>query len=479
MRVLTNAAWLSLSRICADLAGFLLFVSISRAFGPGATGEYSYAFALASLVAFAAGSGIDEFGTLQYVRSKSADERRKHWEDILSTQLVQLGFSALLFTLFLLTVGVHARLSIVLELSALLVAQYVGRTLFVPAMAAQSMVLPGFIEFACRFAAISVALALIIAGRDLPVALLGFPAAGVLLVYLAVRNARAHSAPIRAHMRPACILSTLRATMPFTAAELLSQFYARADILLIAYFLGNASVGMYATDVKFVEFGILPMFLLGTAAYPALSRAAAFDLADFERTSREFASVVVFLGGWLAVGIGCLLPLLLVPVFGSRFQAAVPLLPWFAALALLKSVDAAFYRLVYALRRASSYLLAILTATVALVSLNFILIPRIGLPGALIAALASVAIVICICAWQTRDLVRTVIVVQVIGRVILTLAVTLAIALVCRRSGAEPWVSAVIACIVYPLVGLAVGLVPNPRHSTLFGSQGSSGGVAD
>jgi O-antigen/teichoic acid export membrane protein len=221
------------------------------------------------------------------------------------------------------------------------------------------------------------------------------------------------------------------------------------------------------------------MFLLGTAAYPALSRAAAFDLADFERTSREFASVVVFLGGWLAVGIGCLLPLLLVPVFGSRFQAAVPLLPWFAALALLKSVDAAFYRLVYALRRASSYLLAILTATVALVSLNFILIPRIGLPGALIAALASVAIVICICAWQTRDLVRTVIVVQVIGRVILTLAVTLAIALVCRRSGAEPWVSAVIACIVYPLVGLAVGLVPNPRHSTLFGSQGSSGGVAD
>jgi polysaccharide transporter, PST family len=479
MRILTNAIWLSLSRIGADLAGLVLFVSISRDFGPAGTGEYSYAFALASLVAFAAGAGIDEFGTLQYVRSKSAAERREHWSDIVSTQVVQLGLSAALFTLFWAAGGVHGRVSIVLELSGLLVAQYVGRTIFVPAMANQSMILPGLIEFVSRFSAITVAVVLLLNGSSLPSALVGFPAAGLLLVYLATRNARAHNAPLRVRSSSARILQTLRATMPFTAAELLSQFYARADMLLIAYFLGNASVGIYATDVKFVEFGILPMFLLGTAAYPVLSRAAARDVAQFDQTSREFVSVVVFLGGWLAVGICCLLPLILVPVFGSRFQAAIPLLPWFAALALLKSVEAALYRVIYALRRASTYLFAILTATVVLVGANFILIPTIGLPGALCAALASVATLICICAWQTRDLLRPVIVLQVIGRVILTLCITSAIAVAFQHWVRVPWIPAVAACLVYPLIGLAVGLVPNPRHSALFGLQASDARVTD
>jgi O-antigen/teichoic acid export membrane protein len=479
MRILTNAVWLSLFRIGADLAGFVLFVSISRNFGPSGIGQYSYAFALASLVAFAAGAGIDEFGTLQYVRGKSSAERLEHWNDIVSTQIVQLGLSAALFTLFWALGGVHGRVSIVLELSGLLVAQYVGRTLFVPAMASQAMILPGLIEFLSRFSAVTVAVALVLTGSDLPLALVGFPAAGALLIYLATRNARAHDAPLRVHSCSARIRNTLRATLPFTAAELLSQFYARADILLIAYFLGNSGVGIYATDVKFVEFGILPLFLLGTAAYPTMSRAAAFDSVNFNQTSREFISVVVFLGGWLSVGIFCLLPLILVPVFGSRFQAAIALLPWFAALALLKSVDAALYRVVYALRRAPTYLFAILIATAVLIAANFILIPTNGLPGAISAALAGVATLICICAWKTRDFLPPAILLQILGRAILALSITFAIALAFKHWVTVPWISAVVACLVYPLTGLALRLVPNPRHSTLFGLQASSARVTD
>jgi O-antigen/teichoic acid export membrane protein len=470
MKVITNAFWLSFCRIAADILSFVLFAVISRTFGPAGTGEYSYAFAVATLVALTTTAGFEDYGIRQYAHA-AEHERGQLWQDILSTQCVQLliGVAALVIFLVSSAMSAHA-LIVVLELSIYVVGWTISHTFFIPALASQSMVRPALTDLACRLTAILCALGLAsVAHPSLPWLLAGFPIAGVTLASLALRSATQHGAALRLGRTWRGILSTWRGTSAFAGSELLNQFYARTDLLLIAYFLGNASVGLYATDIKFVEVGILPMILLGTAAYPLLSTHAARDPGAFEHSARDFTSIVFFSSGWLAVGIFCLVPLLIVPLFGAKFAPSAALLPWFALFVVMKAWEVAFYRLLYAARRQMFYCGSLIVGTVVIVLLNFKLIPEFGIQGAIVAAIFSIAVVDLICACGLLRQLGAAFLTLLAARLALALAITAAIVAGAQKVlGAGPWTAALVACGLFPLLGMLLGLVPDPRHSLLL-----------
>jgi O-antigen/teichoic acid export membrane protein len=469
MKVLTNAFWLSFCRIAADVLSFVLFAVISRTFGPVGTGEYSYAFAVATLVALTTTAGFEDYGIRQYAHA-TEHERRQLWQDILSTQCVQLLIGAAALVIFLLSsaMSTHA-LIVVLELSIYVVGWTTSRTFFIPALASQAMVRPALTDLTCRLTAILCALGLATAAHaSLPWLLAGFPIAGVTLACLALRSATHHGAALRLGRTWRGILSTWRGTWAFAGSEVLNQFYARTDLLLIAYFLGNASVGLYATDIKFVEVGILPLILLGTAAYPLLSTHAARDLGAFGHSARDFTRIVFFSSGWLAVGIFCLVPLLIVPLFGAKFAPSAALLPWFALFVVMKAWEVVFYRLLYAARRQLFYCGSLIVGTVVIVILNFQLIPRFGIQGAIVAAIISIAVVDLICACGLLRQLGAAFLTSVAARLALALAMTAAIVAGAKTLGGGPWITALGACGLFPLLGLLLGLVPDPRHSLLL-----------
>jgi O-antigen/teichoic acid export membrane protein len=470
MKVITNAFWLSFCRIAADLLSFILFAVISRTFGPAGTGEYSYAFAVASLGALTATAGFEDYGIRQYASAPEHD-RVQLWQDILSTQCVQLLLGVSALVIFLLTSAISASgVLVILELSIYVVGCTISHTFFVPAIASQSMVRPAVTDLSCRLTAILCALVLASAAHaSLPWLLAGFPIAGVVLAWLALRSAMQHGASLRLGRSWRGIITTWRGTWAFAGAEILNQFYARADLLLIAYFLGNVKVGLYATDIKFVEVGILPLVLLGTAAYPLLSAHAAHDLDAFGHSARDFTRIVFFFSGWLAVGIYCLIPLLIVPLFGARFAPAVALLPWFALFAVMKGWEVAYYRLLYAVRRQMFYCGSLTVGTVLIVFLNFQLIPAYGILGAIIAAIISNIVVDLICAGVLLRQLGSAFLTSAVARLALALAITASVVAGAQKvAGAGPWTTALVACGLFPLLGVLFGLVPHPRHSLLL-----------
>lgn len=469
MKVIRNALWLSFCRTAADVLSFLLFAVISRAFGPAGTGEYSYAFAVATLVALATTAGFEDYGIRQYAHATER-ERRQLWQDILSTQCVQLLIGASALGIFLLSSSMSPHgLIVVLELSIYVVGWTTSRTFFIPALASQAMIRPALTDLACRLTAILCALGLATAAHaSLPWLLAGFPIAGVTLAGLALLSATQHGAALRLGRTWHGILSTWRGTWAFAGSEVLNQFYARADLLLIAYFLGNASVGLYATDIKFVEVGILPLILLGTAAYPLLSIHAASDLGAFGHSARDFTRIVFLSSGWLAVGIYTLIPLLIVPLFGAKFAPSAALLPWFALFVVMKAWEVAFYRLLYAVRRQMFYGGSLVVGTAVIVLLNFQLIPRFGIRGAIIAAIISIAVVDLVCALGLLRQLGAAFLTSVTARLALALATTAAIVVGAKTLGAGPWTAAMAACSLFPVLGLLMGLVPNPRRSLLL-----------
>jgi O-antigen/teichoic acid export membrane protein len=469
MKVLTNAFWLSSCRILADLLSFALITVISRAFGPAGTGDYSYAFAVGTLVAMISTSGFEDYGIRQYARA-APSERPQLWRDILSAQCAQLALGALAFGLFALVGIIRAsNVVVVLELSIYVVGWTISRTFFVPAMAAQSMVRPAFTDLACRVTAIVSALLLALFVRpSLPWTLAVLPLAGVTLAALALANAASRGAPLRPGRSLRRIVMTLRGTMPFAGSDVLNQFYARADLLLIAYFLGDANVGLYAIDIKFVEVGLLPLILLGTAAYPLLSTHAARDATTFGHAARDFMRLLFFLTGWLSIGILYLVPLIIVPLFGAKFAPAVPLLPWVALFALMKGGEATFYRLLYAARRQTLYCLTLLVGTILIVTLNFELIPAYGLVGALGAAIVSTAVIDTLAGSGLARQIGTGALLGCALRLIAAVAFTIGCCWGAQRLGLPEHTAQIAACAVYPLIGLLLGLVPHPRHSLLL-----------
>ncbi|HET9391884.1 MAG TPA: oligosaccharide flippase family protein [Steroidobacteraceae bacterium] len=469
MKVLTNAAWLSLSRASTDALSFVLFTVVARTFGPAGSGEYSYAFASGMLFALFATCGLEEFGIRQYARAGAAD-RPRLWADLLTTQAVQLLLGTLAFALLGITGVLHpTRWVVVLEIATYLAGWMIARTLFVPAMAAQSMVTPAVTDLSCRLAGILCALVLAL-GLQLPLPglLIGFPVAGIALVALAMRNASRHGAALRLSPSWSGVAATARGIAPFAGVDLLGQFYARTDLLLIAYFLGNADVGLYATDIKFVEVGLLPLFMLGSAAYPLLSRHAGHDTGAFTRCARDLVRIVFFCAGWLAVGIFSLVPLLLVPLFGEKFRAAASLVPWIAILAVTKGVETGLYRVLYAARRQTLYFVGLSIGTALIVALNIVLIPSFGLGGAVLAALISTASVDVVCVVGLTRHFGPVFLPWALARLMLATVGSAVAVLLLQHTALNPWLTAAIGCGIYPIAGVLLGLMPDPRHSHLF-----------
>lgn len=470
MRVARNALWLSCCRIAADVLSFIFFAALSRTFGPTGIGEYSYAFAIGGFVALLATSGYEEFGIRQYVQL-SGERRVEAWRSLVLAQLVQLTLVLAATCGYLLLVSSHhARTSIMLELSIFLTGWCLSRTLFVPALAAESMTWPALSELGCRTAPILFALVLLLftTAPSLPLLLLGFPVGAGVLVWIGMRSAAGYGAPFIPNGDGLAALRVAWGTAPFAASETLNQFYARTDLLLIAELLGTSSVGLYATGIKFIETGIVPLVLVGTAAYPVLSYNAGRRSEQFVDMSRDFLRTILFLSGWLAVGVGFVVPWVIVPVFGGDFAGTRAYLPWFAMLALVKGGEVALYRLLYSVRRQGSYLLSLCVGTALMVALNFMLIPRFGMLGAVIAAIASVTAVDCICASALRHEVRPRVLVPLLLRLGLALAGCAALTLLAEETLGTGWWIAVVAAVSFPVFGLLAGLLPHPRRSLLF-----------
>lgn len=473
MLVIKNAFWLSFCRFAADFSSLVLFTVISRDLGPASTGEYSYAFALGAFIAIFAASGLDQYGVRQYVRVSSDEDRAACWRNMLVAQMLQLilGFAMLGLAVAYLG-GRHADPLVILELAIFLVGWGLSRTFFIPAIARQAMAIPAFTELGCRAAASLSALTLLLSGvHSMQVMLLPFPVAGAVLVALSVRNAAQNGAPLRFGTDWRQIADIVRGTLPFTLCEALGQFYIRADLLVIVHLLGTATVGWYAADLKMVEVGVMPLILLGTAAYPVLSRKALQDRVGFVKLAGEYLRSVLFVSGWLAVGLYCLVPLVIDLVFGDRFDPATRMLPLFAALAVMKGLEIGVYRLLYATRRQNTYLASLAVGTVLILSLNFWLIPAFGANGAIAVVVLSTALVNLICITGLKREVPGSVFVFALARLLLPLACTVLVFMALHSLGLNEWIVAIGACLAFPLLGIVSGLLPHPRRSLLLAPE--------
>ena len=403
-----NAGWLMGSRLAGDLLGVGMFIAIARQFGPEGVGTYATAFAVAGLVATVANPALGDFAMRNMARAAPAERNRRF------AVLVRLeaGFALLAGLLLVAWLSLSSPASqdaiACVLLSVYLGGFAMGRVFYAPAFAAERMHGPSLAESACRGAAVLIGLLLLWQGLPLAVVLAPFPVAGLVYVLLAIASARRHGVDLRSRVPLSAILADARDGAPLFAAETCSQVHARLDYLLLTLLVGEAATGLFSTTTKVIEIGTVPLLFLTLAALPRLSRQPLGRAESDGRTAgeplaRELFELVAFLGGGLALAIFFVLPWLVEPVFGPAFAPVLAILPWTALWAALMAAEIVLIRLLLANDLQAAYLHGLLLAIVVKIALGLLLIPWLGLAGAAIAAVVSLA---CLIAWGSLAIGR-------------------------------------------------------------------------
>jgi O-antigen/teichoic acid export membrane protein len=148
---------------------------------------------------------------------------------------------------------------------------------------------------------------------------------GVLLVGLTVALVRG-TAPLRPAFDRAEWRAILRETLPYAVATAVGLVYFRIGVVLMSYVSTDAETGYFGAAFRVIEvLGALP-WLLVSAAFPILARAATTDDARFDDGLQKVFEVATLVGAVLALGLGIGAPFAIDVLAGDDFRASVDVL---------------------------------------------------------------------------------------------------------------------------------------------------------
>jgi len=399
-----NTAWLTGCRIAGDLLNLLLFVVISRHFGPAGVGAYSYCFAVATFAFVIGCLGIEEYGLRQYARMDTA-QRPAFLGELLGTQTLMVAAAVIGLAGYLaLTRPSPATLIMAGALGVYQITAAIVATLFIPAMAEQRMLWPALAQLAARTVAFAAAgCAIQIADAPLALALLGFPPAAVIWMWLAIRSARRYAPLLRLTFSWAGARRILAILWSFALLEIFAQLFARVGVIILSLAVSDAAAGLFATGLRLIEVALMPLSFLGVAAYPGLSQLFVTNVPAFRRSAVDLMWIMLFGGGAVAWGLYFVAPSLLVPVLGQRFAGAEPVIQTMAVFALVQAVGVGLGRVLLCADRQTANAAFVAAGAILSVILNVLLVPRYGVNGAIYAGAAAYAAIDVLCVGALRQ----------------------------------------------------------------------------
>jgi len=184
--------------------------------------------------------------------------------------------------------------------------------------------------------------------------------------------------------------------LPISLSLILHHIVAGSDRFLVLALLGDSAAGVYAAGYALADRTIDIIFVwIGLAATPiaitALERGGA---ARAKQAARNNIQMMALIGVPAALGLALVAEPLAAVMTGEAFrdQAAI-IIPWIALAALLNGVTVYYLHEAFILSGKTRMIPVVMVGPAVLnVALNIILLPLIGLMGAVAATLAAYAL---------------------------------------------------------------------------------------
>lgn len=189
----------------------------------------------------------------------------------------------------------------------------------------------------------------------------------------------------------------LKIAWPFGLTLFLTNIFHWIDQVMIQYYWGNASVGVYGAAYKLIlALHFLPM-AFNQAYYPVLSRT--FGTKSYWETGRQFMQRLGLVGVLATVFVFLFAGQLIQVFFGTEYAAAAGVMRILVWSFLLVTLSSPIHRMLDAANQQKQVFKAILAGVVLNIILNLALIPTHGIKAAAYTTVASEIIFLILPAW--------------------------------------------------------------------------------
>lgn len=393
LAVIANAGWMAGGRFAGDLLTLLLFILFSRSFGPEGVGQYAYGFAIAGLLYWTVNMGVEDYA-IRECSTMPRNDRGAFIGRILAIQLGGVVLAAFGVIVFLSIAKVSSdKATIILLLSGQQMALALSRTLFAPVWAEEKMIAPALAELLCRTGTVTASAAMVIMMHaSLPMALIPFAVGGLSLLGISAFWVRRYVTNLRLDVSRECTTAIVRVAWPFAVSGVVFYASSRLSLIIVSLVLGDAATGIYASTLKFLEVGLVPITFLAVAAYPNLSRLFQQNDEAFLEAANRLFQLALVAGGLLAWALMFLVPAFIVPVLGEQFASAIPVVRLVAVTALLFPIGIVVARFLFATHLQLTRLKIQTWGVVLQVAFTLILLPFYGIAGAVYASIIQLVL---------------------------------------------------------------------------------------
>ncbi len=174
-------------------------------------------------------------------------------------------------------------------------------------------------------------------------------------------------------------------SMPITFMGLLTQLYARIDIVMIDWFLGKEQVGLYASAYKLMDYLMTLSFMMVIAFVPVVSKLIAKNKEKFKRLYKKNILAYIKIFFPLSVLIAIFSTSIIRIFYGESYLGASLSLQILMLASIFAYLNAPSGSIFIALKKQTLYLWGTLASFLVNIGMNLVLIPKMGIEGATIA----------------------------------------------------------------------------------------------
>lgn len=387
-RVLGNFASLSSAKFVGDLITLILFAVISRSYGQEGFGQYSIAMAIGGFLAVCTDFGLTSLSitTLSRESDRFVQEFARF---LLARAFLGLVAVTILFMLVMSFGGLHGFGLVLLLIGSSQIFFSFGLGFIAALMAKEKMHIAAGLELLLRIGTTGGVTVAVMSNAALPTALFVFPAANAIFAAASAATACAYYGIPPLHRQVGSVLRTLKRTVVYGISFFLEQLSSRIDVLVVAFFLGASSAGVYNAGYRVILALNFVPFFAARALLPVLS--AQNQIQEPNRSvffSRALGAAILvavpaFIGVWLVA------PQLIHLIFGAGFSDSTSVLRLLAVLLVINTFVHFFAMYLMSSDRQSFSTRMQWWAVIVAVVANISLVQWIGMAGAALATVLS------------------------------------------------------------------------------------------
>lgn len=387
-RYFANTGWMFLGQMMSLLASFFVGAWIARYLGPEDYGIVNYVVAFVGIFGFISGLGVDNVLSREIIKNPEKENELMGTGMILKVIGGFLTFLVILITNFLIPSNTIIRLFIFIYSLFFLIHPFLIISIYFQAKVqgknsakAQifTLILSSVLKILFIFFGVGLIWLIIIY-------LLDIVWQAVFLISIYLKNGNKFSLW---RFNKGLAKNLLRDGWPLILSTAATYIYLKVDQVMIGRMLGNTEVGLYSAAVKLAEIWyFVPTVMLGSL-FPAIVNAKKVSSEIYHRRLKNLYFFMVIIALIIASVMTLLAKYITILLFGPSYLMSIPILQIYiwSGIGLFLGWTINHYLLAENLTKI--IFLSNLLITIINISLNFILISKIGLNGAAIATLIS------------------------------------------------------------------------------------------